>query len=281
MRGVALGAACITLLLATSLRAAELKLVTWDFGWLTARPAGDPALPDNVKPKRSEDVFRLARYAAALRADVVALQGVDGPDVAARVFPPADYVMVLAEQGLLQRTGFAVRRGVRIERHPDLATLNTYRGAFQLRVGTDVTVGGVRLLSVHLKSGCRDGPLDAPDRPACRTLARQGAALAEWIAAREGAGEAFVLLGDFGRVMEGADPFLRDLAPAGTLVRPTAGQASPCWGGQDFVDHILVGGPARAWVVAGSLRVMAYRGTEGRDRLGDHCPVSIRLDVPE
>ncbi len=279
--------------------AAEIKLATWDLGWLTARPAGDPALPDRIAPKRPEDLARLARYAVALEADIVAFQGVDGAEVAERVFDAGDYAVLVTGDTVLQRTGFAVRRSLRVERHPDLAGLDPYPDAtFRLRSGADVTVtapGGaqLRLLSVHLKSGCRDDPLERPtqempaqnqpDKPACATLARQAGVLADWIAARATAGEAFVVLGDFGRVMEGADPFLATLAAAAPLLRATEHRASPCWGGMDFVDHILLGGAARGWLEPGTLRVMAYRETEPawRARLSDHCPVSVRLRLPD
>jgi endonuclease/exonuclease/phosphatase family metal-dependent hydrolase len=272
-------------------RAADVKLATWDFGWLTVRPAAEAALPDRIPAKQPQDIARLARYAAALKADIVAVQGVDGPAVLGGVFAPAAYDLVLSDDPVLQRSGFAIRRAaaMAVVRNPDLTALNPYGAApFPLRSGADVTVrlsGGarLRLLSVHLKSGCRDAPLDDATRPACATLARQAEVLAGWIAARERDGAAFAVLGDFGRVMEGSDPFLATLTRAGQLLRPTAGQASPCWGGGDFVDHVLLGGPARGWLVPGSLRVMVYRETEGawRARLSDHCPVSIRLHVPD
>ena len=67
--------------------ARPLKLATWNLDWLTLRLAGDPALPEDVTPKRAEDRALLRRYAAALDADVVALEEVDGPEVAADLFP--------------------------------------------------------------------------------------------------------------------------------------------------------------------------------------------------
>lgn len=176
----------LVLLQALPAPAATLKLATWDLGWLTVRPAGDPALPDNVHPKSPEDLALLAGYAARLDADVVALQGVDDEAVAQAVFPPASYALILAQDAVLQHTGFAVRRGLAVIRHPELAALDPYPGArLHLRAGSDITlqVGArrLRLLSVHLKSGCRDGPLgDAEhpsDRPACVTLLRQAAVL--------------------------------------------------------------------------------------------------------
>jgi endonuclease/exonuclease/phosphatase family metal-dependent hydrolase len=82
--------------------------------------------------------------------------------------------------------------------------------------------------------------------------------------------------------MDGDDTFLAALDQAAPLVRATEGHSSPCWGRESFIDHILVGGPAREWLRPGSLRVMVYQetGREWQERLSDHCPISVRL-APE
>lgn len=71
--------------------AAELKLATWNLEWLTDRPAGDRELPADVHPKTPADIDLLRHYASGLNADVIGIQEVDGPAVAARVFPPDGY----------------------------------------------------------------------------------------------------------------------------------------------------------------------------------------------
>jgi len=138
--------------------AETLKLSTWNLEWLTARPPGDPALPPDVRPKTAADIDRLRDYAGLLAADVVAFQEVDGPAVAARVFPPERYVLHLTSDGVVQRVGFAVRRGLRFTANPDLAGLTLGPGS-RLRSGADITLdlpgGRLRLLAVHLKTGCR------------------------------------------------------------------------------------------------------------------------------
>jgi endonuclease/exonuclease/phosphatase family metal-dependent hydrolase len=277
----------LMLLLCSAASAARgVKVATWDLGWFTLRAAGDPALPERVAPKPAQDIARLRRYAALLDADIVALQGIDGPVAAAALFPPDAYAIHMTGDTVLQRTGFAVRRGIAFVAEPDVTSLDPYPDArLRLRSGAQIaaTFGTrtLRLLSVHLKSGCRALKLDTPDRPECATLARQDAALRTWIVSH--AAEPFVVLGDFARVMDGADDFWAALAAPSPLERATAGRASPCWGGERFVDHIIAGGPAAAWLRAGSLRVMAYRETEAawRGRLSEHCPVSVRLDVPD
>jgi len=93
----------------------------------------------------------------------------------------------------------------------------------------------------------------------------------------------FVLLGDFNRWMDAGDGFFAALQQGGRLARVTEGRSSPCWGGGGFIDHIIAGGAAGAWMRAETLRVLVYResGEEWRDRLSDHCPVSVRFLLPD
>ena len=268
-------------------RAEALKFATWNLEWLTARPAGDPSLPADVRPKTPADIALLAGYAARLAADVVSLQEVDGPAMAAEVFPPDRYAIHMTHDDVVQRDGLAIRRGIAFTANPDLAALDIYAHAkYHLRSGADVTLhlpsGPLRVLAVHLKTGCRSDPLASRRRRACVTLRRQLAPLQAWVRARQAEGAAFVVMGDFNRWMDRGDAFWPGLERAAPLVRATAGHSSPCWGSEAFIDHIIAGGAARLWMRPDTLRVMVYRqtGREWQQRLSDHCPVSVRFDVP-
>jgi endonuclease/exonuclease/phosphatase family metal-dependent hydrolase len=280
------------LLLALPVAAQEIKLATWNIAWLTLKPAGHRALPRDLPTRSPADFRLLLEDAERLKADVIALQEIDGEAAAARLFDPAHYVIHLTDEDDVQRPGFAVRRTLRVTRNQDLAELDIRAGARRsLRRGADITVEApngarLRLLSIHLNAGCREDALEERGPPECEGLARQARILARWVEARRHEGIAFAVLGDFNRRMGTRDDLLGIVAGEEPLVRPTAGFSTPCWadarGGRPFVDHILLGGPAREWLVPNSLAVLVYAERERRyrDRLSDHCPTSVRLRLP-
>jgi hypothetical protein len=118
MRPVVLALAA--LLLGSAAQASDLKLATWNLNWLTLRPAGDPALPADVRARGPEDFDLLRRYALALAADVIAFQEVDGSQSASRVFTPDRYDLYLTSDEVVQRVGFAVRKGLHAVQNADL-----------------------------------------------------------------------------------------------------------------------------------------------------------------
>lgn len=281
---------CQTLALATlvlwpSLSLAErLKVATWNLNWLTERATGDPALPDDVRARTPEDFARLQHYADQLDADVIGIQEVEDRVVAQRVFLPERYSIHMTHDGVLQRVGIVVRRGLLYDVNPDVTSLEITPGD-HLRSGADITLhvsaGSLRVLAVHLKTGCHDGRLTRRSDRACAELRAQIPPLQAWIAARQREGVPFIVLGDFNRHMEGKDQFWAALRRPGPLLRATEGHSSPCWGNEQFIDHIIAGGAARAWMQLATLRVLTYResGEGWKDRLSDHCPVSVMFQV--
>ena len=281
---LALLLACLTL----PARAAELKFATWNLEWLTDRPDGDRALPQDAHPKRPEDIATLARYAAQLDADVIAIQEVDGRAIAARIFPPERYSIHMTGDHVVQRVGLVVRRGLTYDVNPDDTALALPGPPpAHLRSGADITLhlpgGKLRVLAVHLKTGCERDPLTSSRRPDCKTLAAQLPPLQAWIAARKAEGVAFIVLGDFNRWMDSKDQLIAGLNEAAPLARATEGISSPCWGGERFIDHILAGGAAAQWMDPATLSVQVFRetGEEWKDRLSDHCAVAVRFRLPD
>lgn len=267
--------------------AAELKVATWNLEWLTDRPAGDPSLPKDAHPKRPDDIATLARYAARLDADLIAIQEVDGRDIAARIFPPDRYSIHMTHDHVVQRVGLVVRRGIPYDTNADVTALATNgHGPGGLRSGADITLhlsgGDLRVLAVHMKALCEHDSLTRSRRPACAALRAQLPALQAWISARRQDGVPFIVLGDFNRWMDDKDQVLAAMRQAAPLVRATAGQDSPCWGGEHFIDHILAGGPAAQWMEPSTLSVLVFTetGEEWKERLSDHCPVAVRFHLP-
>lgn len=269
----------------------ELKIATWNVAWFTLRGADDRDLPRDLPTRSETDFARLRAYATRLAADIVALQEVDGPEAAARLLDPREYEFHFPDERDIQRAGFAWRRGLQVTRNPDLAGLDLRPHArFSLRRGADITLevpGGsrLRMLSVHLNAGCMEGPLDAPRRE-CDSLGQQASVLAGWIAERRRDGIPFMILGDFNRRIARGDAFVAVLEQHGPLLRANEGVSNPCWagdrGGRPFIDHILLGGAARGWMLDGSLRVLLYaeRDPALRERISDHCPLSLRMRLP-
>ncbi len=277
------GAVAIVLALffLTGAEARPLRLATWNLEWLTLRPAGDRALPADVVARKPADFVLLHRYAEALAADVVAMEEVDGDKPAAQVFSPQDYRFYFTHDSVVQRVGFAVRKEIPVTVHADVTALRVHDP--WLRSGADITITWegkqLRLLAVHLKTGCQWSPLSDRERRACPVLGEQLQALETWVAARQAEGVAFAVLGDFNRTFDPRDRFFRGLEQAAPLTVTDRGLASPCWGGERFIDHILLGGPARAWLVRHSLHVLVYRetGRQAKEQLSDHCPVAVEL----
>ncbi len=276
---------CVGLLVCGQAYGRDFKLTTWNLNWLTLRAAGDGALPGDVHPRRDADFARLRGFADHLDADVVAFQEVDGAAAAARVFDPARYSIVTIDEDVVQRVGLAVRAGIVVQRHPDVSALDVEPGALhRLRDGLDATLvfpGGaaLRVLVVHLKTGCHYDRLAGSRRSQCALLAQQIPVVAAWIHARAAEGGAFAVMGDFNREMDQPEEMSVAFEAAAPLVRVTEGQTDPCWDGEPFIDTMFLGGAARGWEVPGSLRVMTYHSADrgDRERLSDHCPVSVRI----
>lgn len=267
----------------------DTHLSTWNMGWLTDQ--ADKINGPNPDPRRAiyqrtvADYAALRAYAETLNADLIAVQEVDGMSVLGKVFDPARYQLLLTDEDDLQRPGLVIRKGLKFTRHPDLAELDVLAGEPRsLRRGLDVTVHlltrDLRVLAVHLKSGCFD---DGRKGEACEQLAQQVPILGAWIDARQAEGGDFVILGDFNRRLgKTADSVWRQLDNGPSpLVLATAGLPSPCWGGEypDLIDHIVLGNGAERRLQPGAPAVLVYAETDkaAKSRLSDHCPVSVVL----
>jgi endonuclease/exonuclease/phosphatase family metal-dependent hydrolase len=284
---------------------ATVKLATWNLEWLmTPETSRDlrvrcqrgerRRLPCDVvqgRPRSEADFRALARYAAQLDADVIALQEVEGVAAAARVFP--GYAFCMTQRADLQNVGFAIRRGLPHRCDDDVHEISVRD---RVRRGAAMTLfpgtpRELRLLAVHLKSGCSREPL--PSRGTnCRVLADQAPGLAGWIDTQVAADRAYALLGDFNRDLRadraagtGLWGWLADGRPRPEALHD-AGADQPfvtCHSGQSFtryIDYILLGGPAATRQQRGSFARHPFRDVDAhRFRLSDHCPLSVRVGL--
>ena len=319
-RGVCLATRCFTAAIALlsagtatpGARPAELKLATWNLEWFmkpeTLRaltpdclPADAPrdgarrAVPCDVAhelARSEEDIAALRRHAHELDADVIALQEVDGADAARLIFPGYDFCF--SGRVAVQNNGFAIRRGLPFSCGPDVTDLSLgddVRRGVELRMFPG-TPGELRLLSVHLKSGCARDALDST-RASCAELSRQVPVLEQWIDAQASEHRPFAVLGDFNRDLRrepaGTSVWgqIDDLDPPGAdLVNTAEGQTfQNCMPQQTFsgyIDYILLGRQMARGLVENSFGRELYRPRDAlRRKLSDHCPVFIRLRVAD
>ena len=266
--------------------AGDLRIAAWNLEHL------DDTDGAGCVGRTGADYAELGRWVEDLDADVVAFQEVENAAAARRVFPEPEWRVELSGRPPPSRsrpcwnrsgarlghlaTGFAIRRSVAYERNADLEELDAGHG-FQ-RWGTDITVmaGGqqLRLLSVHLKTGCWGTNEDRQNgkRKICTTLRGQVERLRAWANARRAEGTAFAILGDFNRRLA----LRRDWAwamlspPSAPLRLLTRGMTSGCDARYPaFIDHIIAGGGAEAMMLKGSFREASRRGPHP-----DHCAIS-------
>ena len=183
-------------------QAGELRVAAWNLEHLDDSEGG------GCIGRSAADYEALAGWIADLDADVVAFQEVENVAAARRVFPEGAWNVEMSSRPAMQHsrpcrdrpeemlghlgTGFAIRRGIAYRRHGDLEALGLGK-PFQ-RWGTDisVTAGGreLRLLSVHLRTGCWGARQDGDSRrgAVCAALREQVTHLRAWADARLGEG---------------------------------------------------------------------------------------------
>jgi exonuclease III len=264
-----------------------LKIASWNLEHL----AESDGL--GCRPRTEADYAALRGYADQLGADVIAFEEVENAAAAARVFAPDRYTIVMSQRpssgrhGFCRRdatdgptirdqnVGFAIRKGVAFTRNRDLSELAI--GNPDLRWGVDITLGRsepLRLLALHLKSGCSAGD----EREPCPILFDQVPVLQRWISARHAEGVAFVMLGDWNRRLALPDDIVwKRLNESVALLDGAEGKRASCVQRYpDFIDHIVLDPAAAARRVPGSFSEFTY-GVAEDQHPSDHCPVTLML----
>ena len=263
---------------------AELKIATWNLEWFMTPETLRALTPACLAADAPRDGAR-----RAVPCDVAheLSRGLTGPR-------DAQYDFCFSGRVTVQNNGFAIRHGLPFSCGPELEEISLHddvRRGVELRLFPG-TPRELRLLSVHLKSGCARDPLDSA-RPSCVQLRAQVPSLEHWIDAQASAHIPFALLGDFNRDLrrepagvslwgdiDDSDPQEAD------LVNTAEGQAfQNCSPGQTFsgyIDYILLGQRMARGLVPNSFGREVFRPKEAlRRKLSDHCPVFIRIRVAD
>ncbi|CAK7192763.1 hypothetical protein COMNV_00971 [Commensalibacter sp. Nvir] len=261
-----------------------LKLATWNIEWLLSpQDALTYSHPRNIRLRNDKDFNELRFFISKLNADVIALQEIGSIQT---LFPKDQYQFLITTDSTAQHSALAIRKGIfhSFTQWKDFTALSYVGVHHKVRSALDVTLytqkSSLRLLVLHLKSGCSQNNLNTK-KDACEILEKQSHFLAQWIRERFEEKQPFLLLGDFNRVLSQDDRFFKNLSDF-PIFLPTAKQATPCWGGNYFIDGFLLPMEVKRWFIDNSLKVLTFNNKNKNDqiKLSDHCPVSISLDIP-
>lgn len=273
--------------------ASEIKIGAWNFEHL------NDSEMEGCRPRTERDYAAIRAHIEDSGIDLVAIQEVENLAAARRVFPEDEWHVEISARPDLGdirecwdlpgkylkhlATGFAIRRGLDYSRNQDLDELAL--GDRFARWGTDITLGegaNVRMLSVHLKSGCWGAKEDAEERrrEACEDIRKQIDVLASWIEALARAGQPFVILGDFNRrfAIPGDWAWMQlSSTSAGELHLSTQGLEARCQPRfKHFIDHLVADSNAWKLIVPDSFEEIPNEHDHS-----DHCLITSRLTLPD
>ena len=287
-------AACLVFLCAYSSVWAEnhpLKIVAWNVEHLNEHNE------TGCVPRTDADYEEIVQNIEKMDPDVVAFQEVENAAAAARIFDlqewqiefstrpntgPGNECRGLPGQQLRHLgTGFAVKKGLEFTRNEDFDDLGL-DDDFQ-RWGTDITLirdgkPALRMLSIHLRSGCWGPPQDEQPARACPNLREQSTLLTTWVAARTEEDVPFGVLGDFNRRLAMPDDWMwaelnAELgAPLHLLDQGVGAKCDPRY--KDFIDHIVLDPRAFQSYVADSFEEIPRTSEHP-----DHCAITALMNL--
>lgn len=277
--------------------ATKIKIAAWNVEHLNAENGV------GCIPRKDDDYQYIADRIVDLDADIVAFQEVESEAAAYRVFPSDQWRVIFSTRpnttgdegpicwGLEDKrlrhiaTGFALRHHISFENNEDFADLAV--GSQNQRWGADITVQhgdlNVRLLSVHLASGCwgNEQDNDSERQDICTTLDGQIDQLVEWIKRRNTMKESYIILGDFNRrlALQGdwaaSRLFAKNLQTTLVTKNLRDGVEKKDWCDEryaDLIDHIIASSSLNERIDIKSLK------EHPRVRPSpDHCIISVDL----
>lgn len=280
--------------LAPIIQKKSLTIATWNAEHL-AFP-----ISDGCRPRNEQEIVKLQAYARSLNADIVALQEVASREAIAAVFSEDEWQILVSSRpdsktydcrgsGLTstqQKVAYAVRKEVEVL---DIDTLADFGLANPgLRHGLELTVatplGKLKLLNVHMKSGCfvdsyekgaRDG------KEACISFAQQTDMLVDWVEKQQNSQIPVVLLGDFNhRLSAPYNQLTQRLMQAGESTIGLENTSQSLIGCHPYypapIDHIWVGRLSDNRYQK-SAQVHHYDDMSVNAMLSDHCALTLEL----
>ncbi|MGF1680266.1 endonuclease/exonuclease/phosphatase family protein [Photobacterium minamisatsumaniensis] len=288
-------------------------MASWNMRWLDSQSERPESL------RRTADYQAMANTVKQLDADVIAFQEVADEqslslvmDMNNDALSSNSYRIELSTRQLHSKStrsgvrweqyvGFAIRSHIAYYRNPDLIALDTTKQHY-LRYGVDITLldntrqPRLRLLTVHLKSGC----FSAKSRKkSCTQLKQQFESIEHWVEKRYKEKQPFIVLGDFNRHLTAPNDWLwrelNDGFPFGlTLYAATSGQKSNCtvrrysrhkkrWfthNYRQFIDHMIMGSTTKSMMVNGSFKQHEFQPSSvSHFNTSDHCPIKATFNL--
>ncbi len=271
-----------------------LRVVAWNVEHLAS------PIDTGCRPRSEDELVALQAYARGLNADIVALQEVASLEAVALLFPEEEWQLYLSERpdsesyecrgsgapSTQQKLAYAVKNGIEVLEVVDFDELGLdnpgLRHGMELNAAT--SMGEIRLLNVHMKSGCFVDDFSREDSDACQTYALQAPVLDGWIERMESRTQPYVVLGDFNHRLSA--PYNRmtqlmgdnsDGSPS-TLVNKTALLIGCHPWYPAPIDHILVGNMQDPALITSAM-AHDFDNMDPDAMLSDHCAVSLTMEV--
>ena len=238
-----------------------------------------PVAGKGAKPRTDTDYQAMAAVAARVGADVWLLQETGGVEAVERILPGRDWQIGAAparrrdlRTNRCLQVAVAWRTGIRA-RTRNISPTGTWTSE---RHAIELTIDTIRILAVHLKAGCADGPLRAilaGHLKACPLQWLQHRAILSWLR-RPGPR---IAAGDFNRrlsteIVTGRGPGARYLRGSCLVVPTTRADADDGACPNEPVDHIVLGpNAAQRW---NPLPATEHAMSPSL-RLSDHRPISF------
>lgn len=270
-----------------------LKLTTWNIEHLTF-----PYDKIGCRPRTEQEMSELKRYTEKLNSDVVALQEMGSVAAISQLFPEDTWQIFISDRpdspphncytsdnkSHQIKVAVAVRRGIVVKNVTSLSEFGQeYNGSrYAIEMVIDSPLGEIKLLNVHMNSGCYVNDYRRSDTQACKSFAGQAPVLDKWIEVQEQSSQPYIVLGDFNHRLAEPNNYLAQAlfnnsdSSDSTLENTTAKLIGCHKKYPAPIDHILVG-KGEVLNSTYTVSVAHYDNMEPSDMLSDHCAVSLEL----